>query len=50
MTKSDENNENNTLIIKIKFFSLPHAENEESRTRIKFAKKKGNLMEWYELF
>jgi len=57
------NMEENTdeLVLKIKFFELQPEENNEEeededdfeeprRLRVRFTKKRGNLMKWYEIF
>ena len=40
-----------TLIVKIKFFAQGEPEEgEDQMYRVKFTKKKGNLIDWYDLF
>jgi len=39
------------MVIKVKFIALAAPEEGEDQTyRLKFTKKRGNLMDWYELF
>lgn len=53
LTKEDQDTPANTLVIKIKFFALQLDENDdgaEQSYRVKFTKKRGNLMDWYDIF
>lgn len=46
----EDKEQNNTLIVKMKCFDIGEpAEGEDKRYRVKFTKKRGNLMDWYEL-
>jgi hypothetical protein len=51
LIKEDPATKENTLVVKLKFFDLIRdPASEEKRYRIRFTKKRGNLMDWYELF
>lgn len=39
-----------SICAKLKFFALPKGEEEDQKYRMRFTKKKGDLMDWYELF
>ena len=48
--KEDKEVSANTMIVKIKFFEVPVEEGQDSRFRVRFQRKRGNIMEWYEIF
>lgn len=53
LVKEDKETPDNTLIVKMKFFRIPTEEEPEEgepvMLRMRMIKKRGNLMEWYEI-
>jgi len=51
INREDKENPANNLCVKVKFFAMAAPEEGEDQTyRLKFTKKRGNLMDWYQIF
>ncbi len=50
MKLSLEDKEEAPMVVKVKFFDLGEGEDDRRRLRIRFIKKRGDLMRWYEIF
>jgi hypothetical protein len=53
ITQEDKEDELNNLVIKVKFFALEKLEEDDTskeRFRVSFTRKRGDRMEWYNLF